>query len=71
MGGTVPPLPQYAFMAWCSVGGGGAQERTSLFRSAACKSFLCVPLYIVEGETDNYLGSMLEGAAVTYFKVMS
>jgi len=21
MGGAVPPLPQYAFMAWCSVGG--------------------------------------------------
>jgi hypothetical protein len=21
MGGTVPPLPQYAFMAWCSVRG--------------------------------------------------
>jgi hypothetical protein len=22
MGGAVPPLPRYAFMAWCSVSGG-------------------------------------------------
>jgi hypothetical protein len=24
MGGAVPPLPQYAFMAWCLVGGSTA-----------------------------------------------
>jgi hypothetical protein len=29
MGGAVPPLPQYAFIAWCSVG--GAQGILQLF----------------------------------------
>jgi hypothetical protein len=28
MGGAVPPLPQYAFMAWCS---GGAQGQLYLY----------------------------------------
>jgi hypothetical protein len=31
MGGAVPPLPQYAFMAWCSVGGAQGQLYLYLF----------------------------------------
>jgi hypothetical protein len=33
MGGAVPPLPQYAFMAWCS---GGAQGQLYLLPLRFC-----------------------------------
>jgi len=31
MSGVIPPLPQYAFMAWCSVKGTGLHARTGSF----------------------------------------
>jgi hypothetical protein len=38
MSGAIPPLPQYTFMAWCSVKGTGATNYTFTFT---------LPLYVV------------------------
>jgi hypothetical protein len=38
MGGAAPPLLQYAFMAWCSVGGAQGQLYLFTFTYSVCSN---------------------------------
>jgi hypothetical protein len=54
MGGAVPPLPQYTFMAWCSVRGSTVMI-LDVFESAVCLQAFAEPLNLLEGGVLDFL----------------